>query len=61
MQPFTCLSNQVNQRFNLNGPIRHRTTGFCLSRPTADEINGHVPSVSTCTGSAEQSWEYYFK
>jgi hypothetical protein len=60
VQAFPCLANQLNQRWNLSGPARHRLSGGCLARPSGSELNGTSLRVGPCRDAVSTRWDYYW-
>lgn len=60
LQRFTCLEAQLNQRWNLTGPVHH-STELCLERAGGSETNGTGVEIAPCTTSAAQRWDYYWR
>lgn len=61
VQEYTCLSEQLNQRFNTSGRILHVATNTCLERIGGSNANGTGLRRIACNGSDAQTWDYYFK
>ncbi len=61
LQRFTCLPQQLNQRWNVTARIRHVLTGRCLVRETSSEANGARITTQTCTGLPAEKWDYYWR
>lgn len=59
LNEFPCLSDQLNQRFHLTGPVRHLASGMCLERSANGTANGTVVQKGPCTGAEAQVWDYY--
>jgi len=57
---YTCIPNQLNQKFNTSGPVKHVSTGTCLERTGGSSTNGTNIQRGACNGSQSQLWEYYF-
>jgi hypothetical protein len=58
VQVFECLSNQLNQRWNLAGDVV--SVGKCLTLVGNTTANGANAKVKRCDGSDIQDWDYYW-
>jgi len=61
VQMYTCLDNQLNQKWNFSGQIHHEQTGLCLDRLWGSANNNTPVQTWTCNSSNAQTWDYYFK
>jgi hypothetical protein len=58
VQTFQCLTDQLNQRWNLTGDIV--SVNKCLTLSGDNTANGAPASVERCDGSLDQDWDYYW-
>lgn len=58
VQAFTCLAGQYNQRWNLSGNVISGEK--CLTVTGNLTKNGAIAAVTSCNGSNEQTWDYYW-
>jgi len=52
------VDSQLNQRWNLSGDIV--SGNKCLTLSGDNTANGAPASVSRCSGSLAQDWDYYW-
>lgn len=58
VQTAACISDQLNQKWNLSGRLTH-ASGLCLDHGDAN-TNGSAITLGTC-GATSQRWDYYWK
>ena len=61
VQAYSCLTNQLNQKWNLSGSIKLSGTNLCLERAGSSHAWGTRLQVGTCASVQAQYWDYYFK
>jgi hypothetical protein len=60
LQTFTCLSSQLNQKWNLSGTFKNQA-GLCIDVASASNSNGTPVQTFGCNGTIAQEWDYYWK
>jgi hypothetical protein len=60
VQTFTCVADQLNQKWNLSGTFKHEA-GLCIDVASASNNNGTPVQTFTCNGTIAQDWDYYWK
>jgi hypothetical protein len=59
LQSWPCLSVQVNQKWNLSGPIRDAARNKCVRNPNSTNVTGTVQQMWDCNGADDQQWDIY--
>jgi hypothetical protein len=59
VQTFTCISDQLNQKWNITGRITH-DSGLCVDHASAN-ANGSAVRMQSCNNSDAQRWDYYWR
>lgn len=60
LQTFTCLPDQLNQKWNLSGTFKSQA-GTCIDVASAGNNNGTSVQTFACNGTIAQEWDYYWK
>lgn len=60
VQTWTCLADQLNQKWNLSGAFKHES-GYCVDVANANNANGTPVQTYACNGTVAQQWDYYWK
>jgi Ricin-type beta-trefoil lectin domain/Dual-action HEIGH metallo-peptidase len=60
VQTYICLNPQINQRWNITGPIHFGSTAKCINNPKSADAVGSSVEIRDCNGAADEEWDYYY-